>query len=195
MPSIDTFLRSHGLDFVLRRDSAPDRTEIGLMNRENDSQRVYVGFRPGTDVKEGDTLTNPAGETFYVTEATTAFFMKKPYEVRAFYETEKEHRALKDLSPSVRIENAYGINIGSGNTSVINFSSALSDLKQTVENDTSEDKESMEKIVSLLEMIVENQVSPSKGLFSRFSGVLERNSWLSNAVASTLLGWLMSHIG
>ena len=52
----------------------------------------------------------------------------------------------------------------------------------------------MEKVIALLEMVVNNQVPASKGLFSKFSELMERHSWLSGSVASTILGWLMSKI-
>ena len=66
--------------------------------------------------------------------------------------------------------------------------------KKEIEASNSPDKEDLDKIISLLEMIVNNQLSPQKGLFSKFSSVMERNSWITGTITSTLLGWLTSQI-
>ncbi len=67
-------------------------------------------------------------------------------------------------------------------------------MKERVEQEQSEDKEDLKKIISLLEMVVNEQVPPSKGLFSKSSAVMERHSWIANSVAATVLSWLMSQI-
>ena len=47
---IETFLRQMGIDYVVKRDSQPDRAEKGLINTEQSSGRKYIGFMPGTDI-------------------------------------------------------------------------------------------------------------------------------------------------
>ena len=192
---IETFLRNQGIDYIVRRESMPDRTESGLINTEQTTKRAYIGFMPGTDIEVGDILINPVGESVYVIETKTTFFMKKPHELKAYYQTELERHCVDQEPTSVfHIQNAYGSIIGNNNQATVNYNSAVSELKQAVAADSSEDKEQLEKIVSLLEMVVNNQVPPSKGLFSRFSAVMERHSWLSNAVAGAILSWLTSKV-
>lgn len=92
------------------------------------------------------------------------------------------------------IQNAYGSVIGSQSSVVMNYNAAIQNAKKEIEASNSPDKEDLDKIISLLEMIVNNQLSPQKGLFSKFSSVMERNSWITGTITSTLLGWLTSQI-
>ncbi len=76
----------------------------------------------------------------------------------------------------------------------ISYNESLSNLKNEVQNSDSTDKEELQEIVQLLEMIVNNKVPASKGIFSKFSEIMERNSWITGSVMSTILSWLTSHI-
>ena len=68
----------------------------------------------------------------------------------------------------------------------------MHELRQAVASDTSTDKEQLEKIVDLLEMVINDQVPPSKGLFSKFREIMERNSWITGSVANALMNWLLT---
>lgn len=184
-----------GINYSVQRQLEQDRTEKGLINREKSTGRAYIGFMPGTDIKTGDTLINPSGDVFYIIETLTDSFQGKPHQLKAYYQTERERQMSAQASKTVfNIQNAYGSVIGNENCATINYNTSIQTLKEHVKQSDSPDKESMEKIVSLLEMMVNNQVPPSKGLFSKFSDVMERHSWLSSSVAATILGWLMSKI-
>lgn len=186
-------IRQHGVDFKLSREGAPDRMETGIKTREESSGRRFIGFIPGTDVKAGDTLLGPSGETYYVIETDIQYARNKVIQVKAFIQNEQERNSTNQPSAAVfNIQNAYGSVIGTNNQATINYNSAVSELKERVASDTSEDKEQLEKIVSLLEMVVNDQVPPSKGLFSKFSEVMERHSWISGSVAGAILSWLTS---
>lgn len=43
-------------------------------------------------------------------------------------------------------------------------------------------------------MIINNELPPQKGMFSKFADVLQRNSWFASPMMSALLGWLTSQI-
>lgn len=190
----DTFrdlLDHFGSDYVRHRTGDPDTNVFGLIN--GDKSAAFIGFLPGTDIIPGDVLENAAGDTFPVSEVKTDVIGNKPVQLKAFYRTERDDGAGRQNAGTVyNIQNAYGSVIGSGNQAVIHYNAALDSLKKQVEADTSADKEDLKKIVSLLEMIVQDQVPPSKGLFSRFSAVMERNSWLTSSVLSSLLSWLLT---
>lgn len=193
--STNNFINRMGILYTVKRDTQPDRTEKGLINHEKSTGLAYIGFLPETDIKRDDVLINPSGDVFYVIETLTDSVLGKPYQLKAYYQTAREHELIQQNSQSVfNIQNAYGSVIGNNNQATINYNSVLSDLKERVSQESSDDKEDMEKIISLLEMVVNNQVPPSKGLLSKFSKVLERHSWLSSSVASAILGWLMSQI-
>lgn len=196
MPDLDFLLQQHGLSYVVKRNGVQlYRSQLGLHNTEKSTGRKYIGFTPGTDIKPEDSLTNPAGETLYVVDVQTQFIHQEPYQLKAYYQTKYDeiHRAQHN-SPVFNIENAYGSVIGTQHTVTFNYKDSLQSAKMQIESSDSPDKEDLQHIISLLEMIVNNQLPPQKGLLSKFSSVLERNSWISSSIASTLLGWLTTQI-
>lgn len=88
------------------------------------------------------------------------------------------------------IQNAYSSVIGNGNQTTVNQCPAIQELRLHVETDTSNDKELLMEIVDLLEKIIEGEISFSKGMFSKFSAVMERNPWMASAASETLLAWM-----
>lgn len=185
--SFENFLQIHGINYTLQRQNKPVREECGL------PEKGYIVFRPGTDIVKSDVLTNPVGETYHVVRAETEFAYGKPHFLKVFYQTEREYSAAEQSSqPIFNIQNAYGSVIGTGNQATVNYNSAVSELRQAVASDTSADKEQLEKIVDLLEMVVNDQVPPSKGLFSKFREIMERNSWITGSVANALMNWLLT---
>lgn len=186
MPFED-FLNRHGIDYTICREHEPDRKAAGLPDKG------YIMFKPEADVQRLDILVNPAGETYRVIKTETEFVFREPQCLKAFYQTEQENNAAKQSpAPVFNIQNAYGSVIGTNNQATINYNSTISELKEKVASDESADKEQLEKIVSLLEMVVNDQVPPSKGLFSKFRDVMERNSWITGSVASALISWLLT---
>lgn len=193
MYALTNAIQRNGTMFRVVRKGVPDRTELGLKNRETATGRSYIGFPPKTDIKTGDILVSPSEDVFYVVETETQFVRREAAQLKAFIQSERELKVAEQPSAAVfNIQNAYGSVIGTNNQATINYNSAVSELKEKVASDTSEDKEQLEKIVSLLEMVVNDQVPPSKGLFSRFSEVMERNSWIAGSVANAILNWLLT---
>ncbi len=192
---LETFLRSHGLNYTIQRCGETDRLELGLTNHEKATGRAYIGFRPNTDIKVDDILINPSGDRVFVVDVMTDFFCGKPEQLKAYYQTEAERNiANRSTAPIFNVQNAYNSVIGTGNQVTFNYDASIQELKRQISEFESPDKAEMEKIVALLEMVVNNQVPPSKGLFSKFSAVMERHSWLSSSVAATVLGWLLSQL-
>lgn len=106
----------------------------------------------------------------------------------------KEFEHQSESSSVFNINNAYGSVIGTQQNVTLNYKTSLSQLKNNVNSCNSDDKESLQTIISLLEMIIDNQVPPNKGIFSKFSVIMERNSWFTSAVSSTIMSWLMTQI-
>lgn len=191
MNTIGDFLNLEGFDYTIRRGSTPDRVETGLPGKDSNFGLQHISFMPETDIKAGDILLGPNGENFCVSKTEMEYFQKQPYALNAYYSDGVQGRS-QESSAVYNIQNAYGSIIGSGNQATVNYNSAISELKQAVSSDTSADKEQLEKIVSLLEMVVNDQVPPSKGLFSKFREVMERNSWITGSIANALMNWLLS---
>ena len=77
----------------------------------------------------------------------------------------------------------------------LNYNESIENFrKQVAEQEDSPDKEQMNQIISLLEMITTNQLPVQKGLLSRFSALMEKHAWISNAVSSTILSWLTTQL-
>lgn len=192
---IETFMKAHGITITVKRSGELDREERGLPNHDATTNRSYIGFFPGTDIKPNDVLVNTSGDKMYVVDVKTDYFRGKPEQLLAFYQTEAEHDASQPASTIFNIMgDAYGVNVGDNNTTIINYTKSIEALKEKAGKTEGPDKESIQRIIELLEMIVDNQLPPSKGLFSKFSEVMERHSWLTNAISSTLLAWLMTNI-
>ena len=73
----ESLLSMHGLNMQIERDGEIIATVPGLPNRETATNRQYVGFCPGTDIKIDDVVITPASERLYVTETQASFFQKQ----------------------------------------------------------------------------------------------------------------------
>ena len=182
----ESFLEMQGLDMQIERDGEIIATVPGLPNRETATNRQYVGFRPKTDI-------TPANERLYVTETQASFFQKQQEEIKAFYMTEVEKKRKETEQRQSNIYNigtAYGSVIGTANTATINYQTNFQELRERAEAENAPDKEQVQKLVDLVEMIVNEQIPPQKGLLSKFSETMERHSWVTSAIASALVSWL-----
>ena len=196
MPLYD-FLRMQGVNVTIERNGAEIATVKGLFNKTVDTHRKFCSFLPGTDIKPFDWIIKvDTGERFFVEDTESKSFQGKIDRFDAFYITATEHANKKTTAQgsTFNIQNAYGSIFGDHNTATINYQNSVDDIKHTIETSNSPDKEELKKIVDLLEMVVNNQVPASKGLFSKFADVMERNSWITGSIASSLISWLLSQI-
>lgn len=196
MPNLKFLLEQHGLSYSVERNGVQIYSSIcGLPNTEKSTAQKYIGFLPETDIKPGDFLINPANERFFVINIQTHFFQQEPYQLKAYYQTEYDKvRHEQFASPVFNIGNAYGSVIGTQQNVSLNYENSLRSAKEQLESSDSPDKEELQHIISLLEMITSNQLPPQKGLLSKFSAVMERNSWITGTITSVLLSWLTSQI-
>lgn len=186
------FLRRLGIKYnVERNGKVIDRLD-GLRNTEKSTGKKYIGFMPGTDIKANDVLINEAGERVYVTEVETAYIQnQQPEQLKAFFISEAEKSIASTQTSVFNIQNAYNSIIGNQSISTINFSSAIEEMREKASKEN-EDKEQLDAVINLLEMIVNNQIQPSKGLFSKFSNLMEKHSWLTSSIASLLINWIFT---
>lgn len=190
------FIDKQGVLYSVERGHKQIATHKGLINREQSTNRRYISFHVGTDIQIGDWLTNPSGDKYLVIDKETTSFSGQPHDLKCMIQSEAEAKQ-SNLTASTNI-----FNIGSANGSVIgtqanvtlNYNEAIQNAKDKIASVDSPDKEELQQIVSLLEMITNNQIQPHKGLLSKFSAVMERNSWITGSIASALLSWLTSQI-
>ena len=187
----ENFLRMHGLNMQIERDGEIIATVPGLPNRETATNRQYVGFRPKTDIKIDDVIITPANERLYVTETQASFFQKQQEEIKAFYMTEVEKKRKETEQRQSNIYNKIPRPFFRCRRFRLRRRSPTHrELRERAEAEDAPDKEQVQKLVDLVEMIVNDQIPPQKGLLSKFSETMERHSWITSAVASALVSWL-----
>ena len=190
-----TILNNAGQPYKIERNGIIVDNVQGVSNRTSDTHRNYIGFIPGTDVRPNDWLINQFDEHFFVQDTKTTTFMKEPHQLQAFILTKLEYEDKQTTNNATfQITNAYGSVIGNQRDFTLNYSSSVNELREMINNSESTDKDDLSKIVDLLEMITNNQLPVSKGIFSKFSDVMQRNSWITSHIASILLNWLTTQI-
>lgn len=195
MTPAQLLISERGIVYRIERNGSIIGEVKGLQNFSKDTSRNYVGFMPESDVHIGDWIINPMNEKFFVVDVITSFSFGKESELQAYYQTIAEYNSKQAEQKNIfHVENAYGSVIGTQSTVSINYTQSLLDAKNHLNSCNSPDKEELQQIISLLEMIVNNQVPVQKGLFSKFSNVMERNSWITGTISSALLSWLTSQI-
>ena len=156
-------LKQQGQLYKIERNSQTISTLDGLPNHGN-SHKQYIGFTPGSDVMAGDCLINSVGERFYVKDTVTDFFMQKPNQLKAFYLTENEFKNQQSASASTvfNIENATGFVIGTQSVVNMNYQTTMQQLHEQVSACILPDKEQLEKLISMLELITNDDVPAHK---------------------------------
>lgn len=188
-----TFWNTKSIMYSVVRNENKINDCKGLPN--NESGKRYIGFPADYDICAGDILISSNNEKFYVIDTLVDYWDGEPSQKKAFIHTEAEHIASHPQPTNIfNIGTANGSVIGTQANVTLNYNDCIQQAKEQIVSSNSSDKEELQQIISLLEMIVNNQIPPQKGLFSKFSAVMERNSWITGTISSTLLGWLMSQI-
>ena len=196
MPDIRGFLNRSGVMLTVERNGVQVGAEKGLINREQSTQKRYIGFIPGTKIDVGDWLVNPSGDRFYVYDKETMSVSGRPYQLKCYVQSETEFKTKETLSSNTvfNIGTATGSVIGTQSVVNFNYANTVQQLKEQLSSTDSPDKADLEKVTDILEMVLNNQLPPQKGMFSKFADILQRNSWFTNPMMSALLGWLTSQI-
>lgn len=183
-------LKSNSVKYIVNRQENIVGEHMGLPNTEKSTNKKYIGFEPNADICLFDRLLNPVGEIFYIIDTQTQFINGSPFQLKAYYNTEAEHNQKKnEISNTVfNIGNVSNSIIGNNNVNTLS-NQLLSDIKSNSEK-FPEDKEQLDEIISLLNLIAENKIQPKQGLLSKFSNLMEKHSWLSGSIASFLISYL-----
>ena len=190
------FIDRHGIMYSVERNHELIATHKGLINREQSTNRRYISFHVGTDIQIGDWLISPNSDKYFVTDKETTTFAGQPHDLKCMIQTEAEAKQSNDTAATniFNIGSATGSVIGTQSNVTLNYNESIQNAKEQVAASESPDKEDLQKIISLLEMVLNDQVTPQKGLFSKFSAVMERNSWITGSISAALLSWLTSQI-
>jgi hypothetical protein len=196
MNIVKQFIDRHGVTFKIERNGKIVSCAPGLTNHESATSRAYIGMLKDADVTSGDWLINPENERFYVEDKVSDFAFGEFQQYKLFYLTESEYKQKNTASATniFNIGTATGSVIGTQANVTLNYNESIQNAKEQIAASESPDKEDLQKLISLLEMLVNDQVTPQKGLFSKFSAVMERNSWITGSISAALLSWLTSQI-
>jgi hypothetical protein len=195
MSRINTFIQRSGVMYSVIRNNVSVSEHKGLINTEESTRKRYIGFCPDVDIQIGDFLTNPAGDKFFVLNREVQYFTGSPYQLKCYIVPASEYENTKQVAaPTFHIQNAYGSVIGTQANVILNYNDSIQKAKEQIASIESPDKQELQQIISLLEMVVNNQVTPHKGLFSKFSAIMERHSWITGTVTSALLSWLTTQM-
>lgn len=190
------FIDKSGIMYSVERNHEQIASHKGLINRDQSTNKRYISFHVGTDIQIGDWLINPNGDKFLVTDKETTTFGGQPHDLKCMIQTEVEAKqsSIPSATNIFNIGSATGSIIGTQSNVILNYNEAIQNAKAQLSTSDSPDKEDLQKIISLLEMVVNDQVAPSKGLFSKFSAVMERNSWITGSISAAILSWLTAQI-
>ncbi len=190
------FIDKNGIMYSVERNHEQVATHKGLINREQSTNRRYISFHVGTDIQIKDWLISPSGDRYYVTDKETTTFAGQPHDLKCMIQTEEETKQNNNSKATniFNIGSATGSVIGTQTNVTLNYNESIQNAKEQIAASDSPDKEDLQKIISLLEMVVNDQVTPQKGLFSKFSAVMERNSWITGSISAALLSWLTTQI-
>lgn len=176
-------LHTSGINFINVRTG----NTIKGINCYN-SNKPYVSFFINEDILSGDILCNTVGEKLHIIEILPIADYKK-----CFYESEYQFQKQNATSSFVinadKIENSI---IGTQSSAIINLNEELSKMESDIKNSNSNDKEELLQIISLLRDLKESQSPIQKGIFAKFSSVMERNSWITGSIAGFLLSLLQT---
>lgn len=176
----EQFITTQGIEFRIERNGELISTALGLPNHEKATHKPYIGMLKNVDANIGDWLINPTNDRFLIEDKVADFAFGEFQQYKMFYLTEAQVKKKSATSASTifNIGTATGSVIGTQSVVNMNYNDSIQNAKKQLESSASPDKEDLKQIINLLEMVVNNQVPVSKGLFSRFSAVMERNSWL-----------------
>ena len=187
------FINDNGIIFKIERNCSIITELKGLPNHEKSTSKKYIGFMPDSDVQPGDWLINPSNERLFVSDTMTDFFFGEKNQLKAYYQTTVEYNSKTQAQPMVfNISNANNSIIGTQSVVTMNINNSIQSAREQIASHDSNDKEELQQIISLLEMVINNQVPAQKGLLSKFSAVMERNSWITGTISSILLNWLLT---
>lgn len=96
-------------------------------------------------------------------------------------------------SITYNIGTAHDSIIGNQTNATINNSNNLDELRDIINDKVKdhEEKEQLQELITMIKAITEANVPVSKGVFSKFSDTLQKNSWVTGPIATTVIKWLI----
>jgi hypothetical protein len=167
MLNIKSFLDSHGEDYELTRGGQNLGVVRGLMNKEKETGRGFIGFLKEVDIQVGDWLRGKiTNNVFTIQDITAHFAQGEVFQQKCYYLTKvefEEKEALRQPSQSI-VYNLIGANTRVNNHStdqsinVVNTSNhELFDEIKKILNDNVADQDELHELRLLVNEMESNQ--------------------------------------
>lgn len=181
---LDTMMKSAGEDFEIARDGKKSSIK-GVKNHQKATNRQYIQFYPGTDVRAGDVLIRKlSGDEWLVVEIDHIVIHGKLFSVNAFYQTSFEREKLSVPSVSYTFNNSSNIIAGSQAAAIMNIN--IGEIEAAIEKNGGTEKAELLAMVMEIKEAFEKQDKLSKGFLARFSETLEKHSWITGSLIQLL---------
>ena len=89
----------------------------------------------------------------------------------------------------------HGSVIGTHNTTELTNNFDFRSVEQQIDNEGGEDKEKLYAALEEVRNLLESGEALDRGALSEFSGVMERHSWFTGAVAAAIIGFATQMVG
>lgn len=195
MSITEQFINERGILFEIERNGRRVSQEKALQGEDAETSKMYFRFLPNADIEVGDWVIGFSNRRFYVTDIVPCSAFGKHTELRVYYQTSAEYNS-KTEPPSVsfHIENATNSMIGTQSNFTVNINGSIQEAREQINSSNSKDKEELLEFINLLEEISKNQEPIKQGLLSKFSSVIQRNSWIASPISSIVLNLLLTQV-
>jgi hypothetical protein len=181
---MDQMMKLAGEEFeIVRGDER--RAIKGAKNTQKTTNRKYIQFYPGTDIKAGDILVRKvSGDEWLVVEIDHHVIQGQVFSVNAYYQTRLEQEKTPAQSISYTFNNSSNIIAGSQTSATMNVN--IGEIEAEIEKNGGSDKAELLAMVMEIKQAFENQETLSKGWLARFSETLEKHSWITGSLVQLL---------
>lgn len=150
-------------------------------------------------IEEGDKiirqLSNGLSESYLILDRG---FYDRTHGIPAHYQMKVKKESAIDLEKSssmhFNIGTVYGSNIGTQGSAHVENVFNFERIDQMIEEKGGEEKEELRKMIDEIRELFEDSEKVKKGSLSKFSGLMEKHSWISGAIAQLGLGFLTGHL-
>lgn len=161
---------------------------LGILVLNQGKPRIDVEC--SVDINSTNWIINSIGEKLYITDIVSlSEYYKSCHYISEYEYNQSNKNNLSFTINATTIENSI---IGTQSNATINMNEQIQKLRDEIAESSSKDKDELLQIISLLEDIKSSNKPVPKGIFSKFSAVMERNSWISGSIASFLLSLFLN---
>lgn len=188
---LDSFMKMGGTNLELFRNENSISKFKAI--KSSDKNGNYFILYPNTDFEIGDILKNTDINISYeIIDKGTMPFDGQIAGLKAYFQTasEKKRQAVNGSNVTFNVQSAVNSVIGQNNMTTFNIDQGFEELLNQIDKQDTEDKEQLKNLVELVHQFVENDISPQKGMLSKFGDLIAKHSWITGPLGSLIVSWL-----